>query len=234
MKGQSPNQDQRNLFLPILKDIVNLNHELVVLAQRVDWQELEDEFSPLYSHTGQPGIPIRMMVGLLLLKRIYNLGDETVMDQWLQNPYYQYFCGESVFQWQYPCDPSDMVHFRKRIGKKGVEKIFRLSVGLREDEIRTKDLLVDSTAQEKNITYPTDAKLLVKVIKRCNKIAGAEQITQRQSYRRTIKKLMLAQRFAHHPKRKKKANAALRKLRTLAGRLVRELERKLSEPALNA
>jgi IS5 family transposase len=234
MKGKSPDQQQRNLFLPILKDIVNPNHELVILAHKIDWQGLEDEFSDLYSHTGQPGMPIRMMVGLLLLKRIYNLGDETVMDQWLQNPYYQYFCGESVFQWQYPCDPSDMVHFRKRIGKKGVEKIFRLSVELREDEIRTKDLLVDSTAQEKNITYPTDAKLLIKVIKRCNKIADTEQITQRQSYRRTIKKLMLAQRFAHHPKRKKKANAALRKLRTLAGRLVRELERKLNEQALNA
>ena len=112
MKGKSPNQQQRNLFLPILKDIVNPNHELILLAHKIDWQELEDEFSPLYSHTGQPGMPIRMMVGLLLLKRIYNLGDETVMDQWLQNPYYQYFCGESVFQWQYACVRSDMVDFR--------------------------------------------------------------------------------------------------------------------------
>lgn len=233
MKGKSPDQNQRNLFLPILKDIVNPNHELVILAHRIDWQSLEEDFSDLYSHTGQPGMPIRMMVGLLLLKRIYNLGDETVMDQWLQNPYYQYFCGETVFQWQYPCDPSDLVHFRKRIGKEGAEKIFQLSVEQRKDQIRTKDVMVDSTAQEKNITYPTDAKLLRKVIKRCNRIAHKENISQRQSYRRTVKKLMLVQRFAHHPKRKKKANAALRKLRTLAGRLVRELERKLSESAFN-
>lgn len=233
MKGKSPDQQQRNLFLPILKDIVNPNHELVILAHRIDWQDLENEFSDLYSHTGQPGMPIRIMVGLLLLKRIYNLGDETVMDQWLQNPYYQYFCGESVFQWKYPCDPSDLVHFRKRIGKEGVEKIFQLSIGLRKDEIRTRDVMVDSTAQEKNITYPTDAKLLIKVIKQCNKIAKREKITQRQSYKRTIKKLMLAQRFAHHPKRKKKATAALRKLKTIAGRLVRELERKLSEELLD-
>jgi len=232
MKGKSPDQHQRNLFLPILKDIVNPKHELVILAHKLDWQGLENKFSGLYSHTGQPGIPVRMMVGLLLLKRIYNLGDETVMEQWLQNPYYQYFCGESVFQWKYPCDPSDLVHFRKRIGKDGVEKIFQLSVDLRKDEIRTRDVMVDSTAQEKNITYPTDAKLLKMVIKQCNKIAKKENIIQRQSYKRTVKKLMLAQRFAHHPKRKKKATAALRKLRTIAGRLVRELQRELNEAAL--
>ena len=232
MKGKSPDQNQRNLFLPILKDIVNPNHELVILAHRIDWQSFEDEFSKYYSHTGQPGMPIRMMVGLLLLKRIYNLGDETVMEQWLQNPYFQYFCGETLFQWKYPCDPSDLVHFRNRIGKEGVEKIFQLSVDTRKDEIKGKDVNVDSTAQEKNITYPTDAKLLRKVIKLCNKIASKEGISQRQSYKRTVKNLMLAQRFAHHPKRKKKATKALRKLRTIAGRLVRELERKLSEEAL--
>lgn len=99
MKGKSPNQNQKNLFRPILKDILNPNHELVLLAKQIDWQSFDDSFSPLYSHTGQPGMSIRMMVGLLLLKRIYNKGDETVMEQWLQNPYYQYFCGEAEFQW---------------------------------------------------------------------------------------------------------------------------------------
>lgn len=73
MKGKSPNQDQRNMFLPILKDIVNPKHELVILSDQIDWQTFEDEFSNLYSHTGQPGMPVRMMVGLLLLKRNYNL-----------------------------------------------------------------------------------------------------------------------------------------------------------------
>lgn len=231
MKGKSPNQDQRNLFLPILKDIINPKHELAILSDKINWKTFEDEFSEHYSHTGQPGMPIRMMVGLLLLKRIYNLGDETVMEQWIQNPYYQYFCGESEFQWKYPCDPSELVHFRKRIGKDGVEKIFQLSVETRRDEIRTKDILIDTTAQEKNITYPTDAKLLIKVIRQCNKIAGKENINQRQTYKRTFKKLLLKQRFAHHPKRRKQASAALRKLRTIAGRLVRELERKLSQDA---
>ncbi len=103
-----------------------------------------------------------------------------------------------------PCDPSDLVHFRKRIGKDGAEKIFQLSVDTRKDEIRTKDILIDTTAQEKNITYPTDAKLLNKVIKLCNKIAEKENLNQRQNYKRTVKKLMLKQRFAHHPKEEKK------------------------------
>lgn len=232
MKGKLPSQNQMNLFRPILKEIVNPRHELIILAHRIDWQMFEKDFSSLYSHTGQPGVPIRTMVGLLLLKRIYNLGDETVMDQWLQNPYYQYFCGESEFQWDYPCDPSDLVHFRKRIGKDGAEKIFQVSVETRKNEIRSNDVLIDTTAQEKNITYPTDAKLLLKVIKLCNKIAKQEKICQRQTYIRTIKKLLLKQRFAHHPKRKKEARAALRKLRTIAGRLVRELERTLDDFAL--
>lgn len=232
MIGKSPNQDQSNMFLPILKEIVNPKHELVILSHQIDWSTFENEFSELYSHTGQPGVPVRMMVGLLLLKRIYNLGDETVMEQWLQNPYFQYFCGESEFQWKYPCDPSDLVHFRKRVGKAGIEKIFQLSVDTRKDEIKTKDVLVDTTAQEKNITYPTDAKLLIKVIKLCNKIAERENLNQRQNYKRTVKKLLLKQRFAHHPKRRKEAKAALRKLKTIAGRLVRELERELGEIAL--
>jgi len=216
MEGKLPNQNQKNLFRPVLKEIINPNHELVILSNQIDWKEFENSFAELYSHTGQPGVPIRTMVGLLLLKRIYNLGDETVMEQWLQNPYFQYFCGESEFQWKPPCDPSDMVHFRKRIGKEGAEKIFQMSVETRKKEIKSRDVLIDTTAQEKNITYPTDAKLLLKVIKQCNKIAKQEKLPQRQTYIRTIKKLLIKQRFAHHPKRKKQARAALRKLRTIA------------------
>lgn len=232
MKGKLPGQDQKNLFRPILKEIVNPKHELVILANKMDWKFYDGSFGSHYSHTGRPSVPVRTMVGLLLLKRIYNLGDETVMEQWLQNPYFQYFCGESEFQWEYPCDPSDMVHFRKRIGQEGAEKIFQSSVEIRKDEIKGKDVIIDTTAQEKNITYPTDAKLLMKVIELCNKIAEKESIDQRQNYKNTIKKLLIKQRFAHHPKRKKEARAALRKLRSIAGRLVRELQRKLAKETL--
>lgn len=230
MEGKLPNQNQKNIFSQVLKELLNPNQELFILSNRIDCKEFENSFSELYSHTGQPGVPIRTMVGLLLLKRIYNLGDETVMEQWLQNPYFQYFCGESEFQWKPPCDPSDMVHFRKRIGKQCAEKIFQMSVETRKKEIKTRDVLIDTTAQEKNITYPTDAKLLLKVIKQCNKIAKQEKLPQRQTYIRTTKKLLIKQRFAHHPKRKKEARASLRKLRTIARRLLTELERNLTEP----
>ena len=89
MKGKLPSQDQKNLFRPILKEIVNPKHELVILANKMDWKYYENCFGVHYSHLGRPSVPIRTMVGLLLLKRIYNLGDETVMEQWLQNPYFQ-------------------------------------------------------------------------------------------------------------------------------------------------
>ena len=229
MKGKSPNQDQLNLFKPILKQIINPGHELVILADKYPWAELEKEFSVLYSNTGAPAKPIRLMVGLLLLKQMFNYGDETIVQAWVQNPYYQYFCGEVEFQWEYPCDPSDLVHFRKRIDKQGVEKIFLYSVRIQgKRSLNKKDLLVDTTAHEKNITFPTDVKLYRRIVEKCNKIAKKEGIELRQSYTRTIKRLMLQQRFSHHPRRRKQANKAKRKLRTVAGRITRDLERKLN------
>ena len=124
MLGQSPDQNQLNVFSPLLKQFIDPSHELVLLAEKIDWKYFEEEFAPHYSNTGQPSMPIRMMVGCLLLKRLYNHGDETLAKSWVMNPYMQYFCGEAHFQHQFPCDPSDFVHFRKRIGASGVEKIF--------------------------------------------------------------------------------------------------------------
>jgi IS5 family transposase len=91
-----------------------------------------------------------------------------------------------------------------------------------------KEATTDTTVQEKNITYPTDSKLHRKIIKKCVGIAVAQGIELRQSYTRTVKKLLLDQRFRNHPKNKGKARKADRKLKTIAGRLVRELERKLT------
>jgi IS5 family transposase len=233
MIGKSPNQNQRNLFRPILKEFINPEHPLVVLSGKIPWKQLEKDFSDLYSNTGQPAKPIRLMVGILLLKRMYNLGDETIMDRWIQDPYFQYFCGESEFQWDYPCDPSDLVHFRNRIGTEGVEKLFQLSVEIQKDKFtRKRDLVVDTTAQEKNVTYPTDAKLYRKIVEKCNKIAKKEGIQLRQSYTRVIKQLLIDQRFAHHPKKRKKATKSKKKMKTIAGRITRDIERKLPQTIL--
>jgi len=225
--GKSPIQNQGELFRPLLSEFIDMNHELVLLSKKIDWNFFEKEFSQYYSNTGQPSMPIRLMVGSLLLKRIYNLGDETLAQAWVMNPYMQYFCGESHFQHRFPCDPSDFVHFRKRIGEQGIEKIFIHSVELHGKQAKSKMALSDTTVQENNITFPTDAKLAKKIIDKVNKIATKENIKQRQSYKRVSKNLVRATYNGKHPRRRKNANKARHKLNTIAGRVVRELLRKL-------
>jgi IS5 family transposase len=171
-----------------------------------------------------------MMIGCLLLKQIYNLGDETIAEAWVGSPYMQYFCGEAHFQHKFPFDPSDFVHFRKRIGETGFEKIFAYSVSLHgKSASQAKLVLSDTTVQENNTTFPTDAKLCKKIIDNCNKIAEQESIAQRQRYTHESKQLVRATHNSKHPKRAKKAKKAGKKLKTIAGRLVRELERNLND-----
>ncbi len=229
MRGQNPNQNQLNLFKPILKQIINPTYPLAQLADQMPWIEFEKEYTDLYSHTGRPAKPIRLMVSLLILKQLHNLGDETVIEQWIQNPYFQYFSGEKEFQWKAPCDPSDLVHFRNRVGDNRINKILEVSVKMQEDKVDKENVIVDTTVQEKNITFPTDVKMRVKVIAKCRKIAKVEGINLRQSYKRTVKELVLLQRFSRSKKQSKKAERAKRKLKTIANRLIRELEGKLPE-----
>ena len=172
------------------------------------------------------------MVSLLLLKQIYNLGDETVVSAWVHNPYWQYFSGFTTFQWNFPIEPTDLVHFRKRIGEEGLEKIFKISIDLHGKSSLEKEVVIDTTVQEKNITYPTDVKLHKKIIDKCVKIANAENLTLRQSYKRISKQLVIDQRGNRSSKGKAKAKKSARKLKTIAGRLIRELSRKLSEELL--
>lgn len=190
MLGKSKNQNQRDFFQPLLSDFINDGHVLVLLSEKIDWNYFENEFSPLYSNVGQPSMPIRLMVGCLLLKRIYNLGDETLAEAWIMNPYMQYFCGKAYFQHRFPFDPSDFVHFGKRIGEDGIEKIFFYSVNMHGPKAKEGIVLSDTTVQENNISFPTDAKLAKKVIDKCNKIAQREGVDQRQSYVRKSKQLV--------------------------------------------
>ena len=233
MIGKSANQNQGAFFQPLLKDFIDLSHELVLLSDKIDWKYFEKEFSKYYSNTGQPAMPIRLMVGSLLLKRIYNLSDERVCETWEMNPYMQYFCGMAHFTHQFPTDPSDFVHFRNRIGKVGVEIIFAYSVHLFGKEAKEKVSLSDTTVAENNTTFPTDSKLAKKIIDKCNEIAKKEKITQRQTYVRTSKQLVRDTHNRNHPKRRKKAKKADAKLKTIAGRLLRELERELPTSVLD-
>ena len=216
----------------MLIDFIDNRHELVLLTDKIDWEYFEKELSSFYSQVGRPSMPIRLMVGCLLLKRIYNLGDETLAEAWKMNPYMQYFCGMTHFEHKFPCDPSDFVHFRKRIGEKGVEKIFAYSVLMHGEKAQEKQVLSDTTVQENNTTFPTDAKLAKRIIDKCNTLAQLEGVNQRQSYTRVSKQLVRDTFNPKHPKRTVKARKASKKLKTIAGRLIRELERELSQEKL--
>lgn len=229
MKGRGKDSGQVEMFERPLSEMVDPRHKLCRLGSKIPWASLEQELEALYSHTGKPSKPVRLMVSLLLLKQMYDLSDESVVERWLENPYYQYFSGETTFQWTFPCHPTDLVRFRKRLGAEGVTRILAMTVKLHGKKAVEKEVVFDTTVQEKNITFPTDDKLHRKIIGQCNKIAVAEGIKQRQSYRFTVKKLSLDLRFANHPKNRKKAAAARRKLKTTAGRVVRELERAFKE-----
>jgi IS5 family transposase len=230
MIGKTDNNPQLNVFRIPLVNMINMKHELVELAQRIDWISAEKEFAPYYSDMGRPAVPVRKMVGCMLLKQMYSQSDEAFVDRWIENPYWQYFCGETYFQFEKPFDPSDFVHFRKRLGTDGAEELLKLSISLFEKrEVEEKEVLIDTTVQEKNITFPTDTKLHKKIIEGCWKIAEREDLELRQSYRRTLSQLMVDQRFREHPKRRKKAKAAARKIKTIAGRLVRDVERGLDD-----
>lgn len=225
MLGKNP-EKKPELFRPMLVDFIDHEHELVLLSEKIDYNYFEKEFSPLYSKVGNPSHPIRFMVGCLLLKHLYNLGDETLEKAWIMNPYMQYFCGRVFFEHEFPCDPSNFVHFRKRIGEKGIEKIFAYSVRMHDAKTKTSNfVLSDTTVQENNTSFPTDAKLCKKVIDYCNKIAGNEGIKQRQRYTKVSKQMVRNTYNGKHPKRAKAARKSQRQLKTIAMRLIRELQR---------
>ena len=172
------------------------------------------------------------MCGLLILKHLRNISDESVVEQWSENAYFQYFCGMHEFVPSFPCASSELVHFRKRIGEKGMELI--LSENIRVNDDKSDDdhhatAFIDSTVQEKNVTYPTDAKLHKKIIGKVLKIVKELNLPMRQSYTFVLKGIYRDQRFRNHPKNRRKAIKADKRLRTIAGRLVRELERNLGQ-----
>jgi IS5 family transposase len=224
-------ENERDLFRTRLEDLINPNHELALLAKTIDWQYFENEFKPYYSDRGAPSVPIRTMVGCLLLKHLYNLGDEKIPVYWVRDVYFQYFCGGVFFEHKFPFDPSDFVHFRNRVGEAGSSKIFAYSVKLHGAEVskQAKFVLSDTTVQENNTTFPTDAKLCKKVIDKCNKLADNLDIPLRQKHKRESKQLLRSTYNGHHPKRAKQAKKAKKRLKTIANLKLRELDRKMTE-----
>ena len=237
MIGKTPKEHQMSIFEVALESFIDMNHELVLLSKQIDWEAVESEFAEYYcADNGRPSVPIRKMVGMLLLKNIYNLSDEGVVARWMENPYMQYFTGEKVFQKRPPMNPIDMTKFRKRIGTIGSEKIFKISLLVNAKEITAKEMklvMIDSTVQEKNVTFPTDAKLYRKIIAKVLKMARKEDIELRRTYTRELKALKLKVRFMNHPTRMKEGKKAVKRIRTITRAMVGDITRKMNERQLS-
>jgi len=171
------------------------------------------------------------MAGCLLLKYLYNLGDERIPEYWIRDVYFQYFCGGVFFEHRFPFDPSCFVHFRRRAGEEGIAKIFAYSVQLLGSEVakQARFVLSDTTVQENHTTFPTDAKMCKKVIDKCNTIAEKEDIRQRQRFTGESKQLLRDTYNGKHPRRAKQAKKAKKRLKTIANKMLRELDRKMTE-----
>jgi transposase, IS5 family len=221
-----------DLFRARLDQIINIKHELVQLAGKIDWEFIDGEVAPLYSDKGRPGIETRFVIGLLLLKHIYGLSDEGVCERWVYDPYFQHFTGEEFFQHEFPHERSDLSHWRKRLGEK-LELLLAesLRVAHASGALRSKDLArvtVDTTVQPKNVTFPTDAKLLHAAIKGLNRLAKKRGIRLRQSYLRIAKRAaMMAGRYAH-AKQFNRFHRQIRRLRIRLGRIIRDIRRKIA------
>ena len=220
-----------DLFRARLDQIINMRHELVRLADAIDWDWLDGELADRFSDTGRPGTETQFMVGLLLLKHIYALSDEGVCERWVYDPYFQYFTGEEFFQHAFPHERSGLTHWRGRIGDR-LEVLLQESLRVAHDTgaLKKDDLAritVDTTVQPKNVTHPTDAKLMLTAIHQLAKLAKAHGIRLRQSYVRVAKRAaLMAGRYAH-AKQFKRCNRELRFLRTRLGRLIRDIRRKI-------
>jgi transposase, IS5 family len=225
---------EQDLFRSRLDQIIDLQHPLVTLARTVDWGFLEREFGAVYTDgPGQPPLPTRLMAGLAILKHTYNLSDEVLCERWVENPYYQYFCGEEFFQHRLVFDRSSLTRWRNRMGEERLEALLQesLSVAARTKAIKPSELsrvIVDTTVQPKNVTFPTDAKLLNRAREKLVRLAKLSGVRLRQSYARVGKfALIKHQRYAH-AKQFKRARRALKTLRTYLGRIMRDIGRKIA------
>lgn len=224
---------QKDLFRSRLDQIIDMGHPLVRLAREIDWLFLEGRFGAVYeAGPGQPPLPTRLMAGLAILKHLQDLSDEMLCERWLENPYFQFFCGEEFFQHELPYDRSSLTRWRQRMGEERLVALLQesLSVATRIGAAKPSDfakLTIDTTVQPKNVMFPTDAKLMHRSRERLVRLAKAKGVMLRQSYARVGKHALIRHQRYAHAHQFKRANKALRTLRTQLGRVIRDIERKI-------
>jgi IS5 family transposase len=231
--SQPRDDRQDDLFRSSLEAIINLRHPLVRLAAEINWDFLAKRFGSVCSvGPGQPPLPTRLVAGLLILKHMHNLSDEALCDRWVENPYFQYFCGEAVFRHELPFDRSSLTRWRQRLGEEQIAALLQesLAVAHRAGAIQTKDLervVVDTTVQEKAIAHPTDARLTHRAIEKLVDLAKREGVDLRQSYLRLAKRAAIMVGRYTHAHQFKRARRQLKFLRTRLGRIIRDIRRKI-------
>jgi len=232
---------QKDLFRPPLDRIIDLAHPLARLAGQIDWEFIERRLGSVYrGGPGQPPLPIRLIAGLMILKHMHSLSDEVLCARWLENPYYQFLCGEQVFRHDLPFDRSSLTRWRQRLGEEQLSALLQesLSVAHKTGAIATKDLervAVDTTVQPKAVAHPTDARLLHKAIEKLVDLAQRADVPLRQSYLRVAKRAAIMVGRYTHAHQFKRARRQLKFLRTRLGRVIRDIRRKIAgRPELEA
>jgi transposase, IS5 family len=224
---------QKDLFRPALEQIIDMGHPLVRLAVEMDWGFLERRFASVCATgPGQPPLPARLIAGLFILKHMHSLADEGLCARWVENPYYQYFCGEQVFRHDLPFDRSSMTRWRQRLGEEHLAALLQesLSVAHKTGALETKDLervVVDTTVQPKAVAHPTDARLMYRAIEKLVALAKRHGVPLRQSYIRVAKQASIMVGRYSHAHQFKRARRMLKFLRTRLGRLIRDIGRKI-------
>ena len=235
MKHRPRSPEQDDLLRPRLIDLIDPRHELVKLAGLIDWEVFEREWAGFFSSgKGRPATEPRLVAGLLYLQHAYRLSDEAVVARWVENPYYQHFTGETFFQHRPPIDPSSLTRWRGRIGEEGVEWLLTQTIRAGQksgviDENSAKRVAVDTTVMEKNIAYPTDARLYERARRQLVELAQEAGVDLRQSYARLAPKLALQVGRYAHAKQFKRMRKALKRLKGYTGRVMRDLRRHLQD-----
>lgn len=229
-------EPQMDLFKIELNRIINSGHPMAKLAKQIDWAVFDQEFETHFAEEGRPAIPTRLMVALHYLKYSHDLSDEETVARWVENPYWQYLSGRQFFEHKLPIDPSSMTRWRKRIGVEGAETMLSQTITTAVEQKYLKishcqKVSVDTTVQTKDIRFPTDSRLYDRMRQTLVKIAKDEEIELRQSYEREGPKILRRQQSYAHARQPKRAAKETRRLKTILGRIVRDIERKASSPS---
>jgi len=218
----------------LLDDILDKSHGLYQLANRLNWDYLVENFGPYYSTShGRPSVPVRVIVGLHYIKYLENESDESVIEKFCENPYWQYFCGFTTFQHKFPCHSTTLTKWRKKVGIEGVEKLLEETINTAKREALLpeklcKRLNVDTTPQEKAIKFPTDSMLLYRIREKLVTRAKKLKLPLRQSYVRVAKRSLVKQARYRHAGQTKRANRETRFLRTCLRRVLNDFRRKVT------